>query len=308
MDVAAQTATALLAADSTPGRISCTPGGVARNVAENLARLGWQAHLISAVGADAFGGQLLQASRAAGVNMDAVLALPDQRTALYLSLHGPDGDMAYAVNDMDILLALTPQRLQGHADLLARANCWVLDCNLAPPALAWLLGRPQRPAVLVDAVSVAKCTRLLPWLGHIHTLKVNRLEAQVLSGQTIDTVAQAQAAARHLHDQGVAQVVLSLGAMGVCWCDAKGQTGHRAAPPVAVQSTTGAGDALLAGLVHGQLTGMALAHSVAFAMACAEITLGSWRANAPDLCPQAVYSRLGSNFDLPPDYVAPSIS
>ena len=290
MDVWAQAQRPLTPCDSTPGRIECSAGGVARNVAENLSRLGLEAHLHSAVGMDTFGERLLSATQQAGVNTDAVLALESCRTATYLSLHGPDGDMAYAVNDMDILQSLTPSLLQRHEASIAAADCWVVESNFSTDALTWLMEHPKRPSVLADGVSVTKCLKLRPWLDHLHTLKVNRLEAQALSGLVINDVEQAKSAARQLRQQGVANVVVSLGAEGVCWCDATGLTGHRPAGQVQVVNTTGAGDALLAGLVWGHLAGFPLARAVEVAMACAELTLGSPLANSPDLSIEAVYS------------------
>lgn len=293
MDVGAKTETALLPGDSTPGHIHYAPGGVGRNIAENLARLGASVALVSVVGADAFGNDILAHTRRIGVDVSGVKALDGQRTATYLSMHGPDGDMALAVNDMAILERLTPMLLNAESAMCPHTDVLVLDCNLSAPTLAWLLAQATHP-VFVDAVSVAKCQRLLPVLGRVHTLKVNRIEAQALCGLAVHTVHDARAAALALHGLGVQRVVLSLGNQGVAWCDADGSTGLRKASTVSVVNTTGAGDALLAGLVHGHTLGLSLPRSVEYAMACAEITLSSTFANSPDLSHAAVQSRLAT--------------
>jgi pseudouridine kinase len=132
---------------------------------------------------------------------------------------------------------------------------------------------------------------LLPVLERIHTLKANRMEAQHLSGMPIANAQDAMQAALHLHHRGVRQVVISLGAQGLAWCDAVGVTGHRAVRPVQMASATGAGDALLSGLVCGQLQALPLEQAVCFAMACAELTLSSPFANSPDLSLDAVQAR-----------------
>jgi pseudouridine kinase len=293
MDVGAQTQTPLLPGDSTPGHIHYAPGGVGRNIAENLARLGSAVALVSVVGDDAFGHDILAHTRSVGVDVSGVKALAGQRTATYLSMHGPDGDMALAVNDMAILESLTPALLETEDAMPARTDVLVLDCNLSAPTLAWLLEQATQP-VFVDAVSVAKCQRLVSVLGRVHTLKVNRIEAQALCGAVVDTVDDARRAALALHGMGVQRVVLSLGALGVAWCDADGSTGVRAATAVPVVNTTGAGDALLAGLVHAHALGLSLPRSVEYAMACAEITLSSTFANALDLSHAVVQSRLAA--------------
>jgi pseudouridine kinase len=168
----------------------------------------------------------------------------------------------------------------------------VVDCNVRPDVLEWLCKEIHHPALFAEAVSVAKCYKLLPVLEHLHTLKANRMEAQALGGLSITDTASAQAAAKALHNRGVGRVVISLGAEGLAWCDEHGHSGHRSAQPITMASATGAGDALLSGLVYGHAQAMPLDLSVHFAMACAELTLSSTFANSPDLCVAAVRARL----------------
>ena len=121
MDVSVHAHNTLRAGDSNPGRVQCSPGGVARNVAENLLRLGLDARLLGVLGDDVFGQSLWQSGAAMGLDMRACLTLPGQRTATYVCLHRADGDMDVAVNDMDIMDALTPTLLQPQMALLRSA-------------------------------------------------------------------------------------------------------------------------------------------------------------------------------------------
>ena len=288
MDVSVHAHSPLRAGDSNPGQVQCSPGGVARNVAENLSRLGLDARLLGVLGDDVFGEALRAAGKAVGLDMRACLTLPGQRSATYVCLHRADGDMDVAVNDMDIMDALTPALLQPQLAPLRSAEVLVADCNLRPEVWQWLAAEVAHPALFAEAVSVAKCMRLGPVLAQVHTLKANRLEAQALSGRDIASVQDACDAALQLHRRGVGRVFISLGAQGVAWCDADGRCGHRAARAVPVRSATGAGDALMGGLVYGHQRGWPLEEALAWAMACAEITLGSPAANAPALSVQAV--------------------
>ena len=288
MDIAGATHNTLLAGDSSPGRIRCAPGGVARNVAENLARLGCAVQLLCAVGDDLFGRSVLAATRSAGVAVDHCWVLGDQGTSTYLSLHGPDGEMHAAVNDMAILDAVTPQRLAQHADLVCASQALVLDCNLPSATLDWLFANAPGATVFVDPVSVAKAVRLRPWLHRVHTLKANRHEAQLLSDQLVDDDAAVVDAGAWFHAQGVQQLVLSLGDRGLYWSHRGGPSGWQAALPVEVESATGAGDALLAGLVQQHLAGEPLARAARFAAGCAALTLAVPGANNPRLSPESV--------------------
>jgi pseudouridine kinase len=301
MDISAISHAPPIAGDSNPGRILCSPGGVARNVAENLLRLGIDARLLSVLGDDVFGLALRQAAGDIGLDLGACVTITGRRSATYLSLHGPDGDMGVAVNDMDILECLTPELMQTHSGLLAGAVALVVDCNLRTDVIQWLCApvgpdsagaRAGHPVLFAEAVSVAKCGKLLPVLPHLHTLKANRMEAMALGTPPITSAQTAMDAALNLHQRGVRNVVISLGADGAAWCDAQGATGYRAVRPVQMASATGAGDALLSGLVYGYLHAMPLDLAVPWAMACAELTLSSTLANSPDLSAAAVKARL----------------
>ncbi len=294
MDITGSSDHVLAAHDSTPGRIRCAPGGVARNVAENLARLGHAVRLVSVVGDDLYGASLLESTRRAGVDVQACQVLPQQATSTYLSLHGPDGDMALALNDMAILEQITPEFLAAHQPWLRHAGAVLLDCNLPQATLGWICAQSPATPLFAESVSAFKCRRLLPWLEQIHTLKANRLEAQALTGMPVETDTQVADAALWLHRRGVRQLVLSLGERGLYWSDSDGACGWQPAVAVPVLNATGAGDALMAGLMHRFLGGFDLRDSVAFAAGCAALTLSAPQANHLNLSEATVLQLLQS--------------
>lgn len=287
MDIRGSSSSCLRQGDSNPGRVSCSPGGVARNIAENLARLGADCRLISAVGDDLYGRALLESTQHAGVDVRPVLLLPDAATSTYLSLHGPDGDMSIAINDMEILERLSAARLAPQRELLRHAGLIVADANLSAEALAWVFAEAGNTPVFIDTVSAFKAERIRPWLGQIHTLKPNRLEATTLSGLPLDQASHAPAVADWFHQQGVVQIILSLAGDGVYYSSAAAQ-GWSPAPAVEIINTTGAGDALMAGLAWGWLQQQTLDETVQFAQACAALTLGCAATNNPTLSLAAV--------------------
>lgn len=288
MDISGSTAQPLVLSDSNPGRIRCAPGGVARNVAENLARLCNTTRLLTAVGDDLYGRSLLDTTRHAGVDVRGSWVLAGEATSTYLSLHGPDGDMAVAVNDMGILECITPEILAPHAPWVQQAAAQVVDCNMSAQALEWLFANRRGTPVFVDAVSAFKCPRILPWLAQVHLLKVNRLEAQALCQFAIHDDTDIERAAQCLHALGVEQVVLSLGERGVYWSARNAGQGWHGALPCSVVNATGAGDALMAGLVHAFVAEQDLRAAIPFALGCAALTLTSEQANHPGLSVAAV--------------------
>ncbi len=292
MDISAKARSAMTAGDSTPGTIHYSAGGVGRNIAENLARLGVAVELLSVVGDDAFGSQLLTTTALAGVGVASVFTLPGERTATYLAMHQPDGEVAMAVNDMGILQRLTPVMCE-QSPALGAASAWLLlDCNLPEPTLHYLLGLGR--TVVVDGVSVAKCMRIAGSLARIHLLKLNHLEAAALSGLPLDTPAQCEAAVQHFMDQGVAKVIISHGAAGLAWGQQGAAPRFRTSRSVPVVSSTGAGDALLAGVVASVWRGWSMEGAIDYGVACAEITLSSTFANSPELTDAAVRQHMSA--------------
>ncbi len=81
---------------SNPGVTALAPGGVGRNVAEGLARLGTPTALVAAVGTDAFGDRVLDATAEAGVDVGAVRRI-DGSTGTYTAVLDADGELVAAV-------------------------------------------------------------------------------------------------------------------------------------------------------------------------------------------------------------------
>ena len=99
----------------------------------------------------------------------------------------------------------------------------------------------------------------------------------------MDTDTAVEQAARLLHAQGVQQVIVSLGERGVYWSDKDAGHGWQQALAAEVVNVTGAGDALMAGVVHGFLHNQALPDVIPFALGCAALTVTCALANHPSL-------------------------
>ncbi len=215
MDILGRPASKLRVGDSNPGSVSCSPGGVGRNIAENLARLGSDTRLVTAVGKDAYGEMITAQCRQAGVDMGNSLQFEDAVTSTYLSVLDGDADMHVAINDMAILERLGPEVLKGLEDMLRRAELLVLDTNLSEAALSYLLSNFPQVPVFIDTVSCVKAMKIKPYLNAIHTLKPNLKEAEHLSGIEMRSKEDLSTIANWFHDQGVKRIFLSMGSEGV---------------------------------------------------------------------------------------------
>ena len=174
---------------SMPGKAQVSSGGVARNIAETLARLGGTPRLLSAVGDDEPGARLLAASNALGVNVEAVARLPGNRTATYTALLDGSGELVGAVADMAVFDEVDPAIIERAAASFRGAGLVVCDGNLQSATLEQVL--KQSAALSAPAwfepVSVAKAERgrcSLPW----HLVSPNYDELMALLGRASEAV------------------------------------------------------------------------------------------------------------------------
>ncbi|MBM3525496.1 MAG: hypothetical protein FJX57_21315, partial [Alphaproteobacteria bacterium] len=198
---------------SNPARGRTGFGGVARNVAETLTRLGCRAALVSAVGDDVPGRSLLTQLGTIGIGVAHVHMIAGAATASYVAALDSDGSLAFGLSDMAVLEAVTPARVAA-ARALLRPGGWVFaDCNLDAATLTELaaLTRQAGGHLAVDAVSVAKAVRAGAVLERIALLFLNRDEAQALMSTSC---AAPDDLAAMLLARGVATVVLTLGEAG----------------------------------------------------------------------------------------------
>jgi pseudouridine kinase len=295
MDITSFASTELIKKDSNPGKTKYTLGGVARNIAHNIAALKNDSYLISVFGDDSYGRKLYRETKAAGVDVSHSHRLNDERTSTYHSIIDRNGELQTAVNDMDILKKLSPELLNQSKSLIERAGLLVFDCNLTEDTLEWLFKNSGNVPIFVDPVSSHKAEIIRNWLSYIHTIKPNRSESEKLSGIKINSIEDAHATTLWFHERGVQRVILSMGAEGVYYSELDYISGYSPALSVNIANTTGAGEAMMAGLVHCGLIGMDLQESIQFSQQCAALMLSSKSADSLTLSPFSVEKLLQMN-------------
>ncbi len=290
IDIGGRSFAPLVAKDSNPGSVTVSLGGVGRNIAHNLCLLGVNVSLLTALGDDLHGRQVTGSCAELGMDISRALLVPGGTTSTYIYLDDADGDMALALSDMAICDRITPAYLQQNEDLLSRADVIVADANIPAESLAWITGRCAAP-VFADPVSTAKAEKLRPLLSRIHTLKPNRLEAELLSGVQITDDISLFRAARALLDTGLERAAITLGGRGILAADAD-SVEIIPAFPAQVRDATGAGDAFMAALVWSWLRNENLSASCRAAAAAAALTVESEETINPSLSPESIQSRL----------------
>ena len=238
-----------VAATSNPASVSTSSGGVARNVAENLAGLishDVQVELVSAVGDDDAGATLLAHLRERGVGVRHVRVRAGEATAQYVAVLEPGGELTIGIAAMDVLDRVDAEALDAAWPSGGRLFC---DTNLSAPVLAHAIrrARTEGTELAVDAVSTLKVVRLPADLTGIALLSCNRDEARAwLAEHQRPINGSDQDLAVRVHAAGAVAVLLTRGADGVVVAD---RYGVHELPAVRadVLDVTGAGDALVAG-------------------------------------------------------------
>ncbi|MCX7570939.1 carbohydrate kinase family protein [Tumebacillus sp. DT12] len=277
---------------SIPVRSETGLGGVARNVAENLVRLGTPVALISRIGGDAEGDRVRREMAALGIDLAGLTTSDVRSTASYTAVLEAGGELVVGLADMEIYEELTPERVDALPDERLARPIWFLDTNLSAATLERLAGRAAVGQLLTaDPVSVPKASRLLPILGRIDVLFPSREEAELLSGLAIRTPAEAQRAAEQIAKLGVGQVIITLGSCGVC-AAGKWLNGQESALTANVRDVTGAGDALIAGYLHGLAGGQSALDAIRLGIAAATLTVEHAATVHPEMGPELIRQKM----------------
>jgi len=264
IDIQGFSSNPIIARDSNPGKIEFCPGGVSRNIAENLSRLGIKTELISAIGDDPNGILILNSCRSCGIGSNYSLIVENAVSSVYLAIMDNTKDMALALSDMTISDNINNGFLQSRDEILKKSSAIVFDTCLAADVMEYILDNYSDKPIYVDPVSVGKAKALKPLISKIHTLKMNKLEAEFLSDSKINTNSDLENTSLWFINKGVIRVFITLGSDGVFFRDLN-TCGNFKPRTSEIKNATGAGDAFMAGLVFGTLNDYNMEKLVRFA-------------------------------------------
>lgn len=282
-------------ATSNPSQIRSSFGGVARNVAENLARLGQSVSLITAVGEDQLGDQLLAQAASAGVDTQAVLRTAEWPTGTYLAVVNSKGELQFALDDMRAVSAITPDFIATHRELIESASLLFLDANLPKNTLktAINLAYKARVPICANPTSSSLAPKLLPHLHRLRLITPNHSEAGILCGCSIEPASRRDTldAARFLVSQGVEIAIISLAKYGLCYATSE-TYGYIPGIRTEIVDPTGGGDALTAAIIFGLLNEIPIDDAVRLGVSAATLTLRYPGAVVPELSLEMLYNTL----------------
>lgn len=257
VDLCGRSRASLVMEDSNPGTFTMSVGGVTRNICENAARMGAGVKLITVRGDDLYGEMIARQCADCGIDLSHAVVLPGESSSTYLSIHDLTGEMAVAMSDMSILQLLTPQHLIDRVAVVDGAAAIVMDAGLPADVLEFVRTHwGGSVPIFIDPVSTAYAKKLTADLRGVHTIKPNRLEAEILAELPITDGASLGRAGEHILALGAQRVVITLGSGGAYYADAGGYAAHYAAKLARVVNATGAGDCFTGALLYGFLQKM----------------------------------------------------
>ncbi len=272
-DVVGRTRKTMVLGNDVPGQITRVPGGVALNIAMTLARHSLRPTLLSAVGQDHEGAELIAACAALDLETRYVYRPADLPTDAYMAVEGTNGLIAAIADARSLEDAgdkiLTPLFDGSLGSLQAPFSGLIaLDGNLTLPLLDEIAQSDAFGAadLRIAPASPGKADRLAPFLTHARgTLYVNLEEAEILCGQPLGTSA---AAAAEMRGRGANRVLVTNGSHSASFADAQGVVTCEP-PAVTVTRITGAGDTFMAAHIAAETRGEPRAQALTTALKAA---------------------------------------
>lgn len=265
--------------DSNPGRTEMSRGGVARNIAENLTKMGGTVRLFTVLGLDSDGEYLKSQSVNEGMDLQLTIERNLASTGNYLAVLDDRHELVLAVADMDIYDTVTADDMRQMLTKAGNCSWYVTDTNLPKEALNEVFNKREAQSgvrLAVIPVSAQKLDRIPQRPEVIDLLILNRLEALALTERWFgDREADEASAIRKLIQCGIRQVIITKGSEGVLFMESGGTPVLKEAPTADVQDVTGAGDAFSSGVLHGLSLGMPLEEAAETGLATAKLTLES---------------------------------
>ncbi|QTU83523.1 winged helix-turn-helix transcriptional regulator [Carnobacteriaceae bacterium zg-C25] len=240
---------------SNPVTSMTSIGGVCRNVAENLGRLGQEVVLISVAGNDSEWAYIKELS-SPFMDTEAVVTIEGQSTGTYTALLDNDGEMYLGLADMSVYDALTPDVLSKQSQYLQQAKCIVMDLNCPKESIEYICSFAKKheiPLILIT-VSEPKMERMPDDLSAVKCLITNVGETCAFFKTTLETDEDYERIVRQWQSLGVETVVLTQGAKRIIaankaihWYDVKALDGNQ------IADVTGAGDSFTAAFIDSYL-------------------------------------------------------
>lgn len=283
----------ILAETSNPVSQSLSVGGVGRNVAENLGRLGYKVSFLTGHGTDGDWQTIAKYSQAF-MDLNLSFAFDTQHTGNYTAVVDQTGDLVYGFANMDIYDQVSVDHFGPIQPVFKEVSSIVMDLNLPKDVNQYIVSQAKsyHKELVVVTVSRAKMKRMPDQLDGITWLVCNKDELEAYFGQSYhgqDAQDAIQTAGMELVKLGVSNVIVTQGVDPVIYCHEEGSETYQVQPSNHVAEVTGAGDAFVGGLVYGIRNRFEKDKIIKYAMANSRKTLESIDTVRKDLTSEQLF-------------------
>ena len=268
--------------DSNPGKVDISMGGVGRNIAENLSRLNVNTKLISAIGNDLYGNTILSECKNLNIDVNDCLVSDEYSTSIYVSILNNSKDMQLAISHMDIIEKLDESFIHSKHKSIDDSKAIVIDTNLSNEAIDFITRTYSHLPIFVDTVSTAKCLKIKDILDRFEGIKLNKYEAETLSGIKIENPDDVKKSCEFFINKGIKNVFITLGGDGV-YCANTDKAVHIPGVKINIVNATGAGDAFMSGIMYGFMNDLDLEETAKFSVGASILALSHKNTINPNL-------------------------
>ncbi len=272
VDITGFTEQKLIYGDANIGHTVTTPGGVGRNIAENLYRLGFDINLISVFGDDPLSEYLIKSCQELGLNIENSIFLENASTATFLAIMDLQNDLALGISAMDVYDEISTRMIDLKLRATQQPDYLVFETNFSSDILEFVAKDNQKAKLVLDTVSGKKALRSKEILPYLHILKTNLLEAEMLSGINPTNAESREELISYFLNLGVKNVFITTGKDGVIYGNKEVIT-QRGPIPSTILNTIGAGDSFVSGIVYADALGMDIHKMALYGMASASLNV-----------------------------------
>lgn len=280
IDLHCKVETGLIMRDSNPGHISFSMGGVARNVAVNLAHLKEEVSFLTAFGIDGFADELINDLRRRDIDLSFSLRSDKYPTSMFVAILDKE-DMSVGVNDLSVIQEINKEAIDSLSSVVTDEDYVFLDTNHSEEMIDYILNNVKGYKVC-DAISANKVIKLKNLTGKLDILKMNLLEAEKLNGSTLFNDNLIVSFISKLIESGTKEVLISgKNYVYVGTKDEIAKYSHDAYNDTPV-NTLGAGDALISYYAYGRKKGDSVEKAISLALAASVLSTYVEEATVPN--------------------------
>ena len=268
-------------------KVKTSFGGVCRNIAECMARVGVNTKFISILGDDETGNRMMEHSKIMNYDVSESLIVKGGYTPTYMAILDEQGEMVSAVVDMKIIDMFTTDFIDSKSEIIKNAEYMILDSD-RPDIVEYLIKTfSENTKFILDPVSAAKAKNIKHLIKYFHTIKPNRYEAEIMCGFEIKNDEDLRKAGKYFIDLGIKNVFITLDEDGIYYNNGI-EEGKIKAKEVSVVNVTGAGDSFVAGIANGYMNNTNIVDTVKYAISMSTITISTEETIHPDMSHELV--------------------